>query len=161
MGDRGQGKPVCESAIEDYFHEIFPQDLNATETVFGGRIMELADVVAACACRRHSGQLHVATLSVDGFRFHQPGYKGETLVFKASVNRVWRSSMEIGVKVVAIDVQRASERHIVSAYFTFVALDASRRPMPLPPVLPETDEEKRRYEAADLRRKHRLAAPGA
>lgn len=154
-GER-KGKPARESAIEDYFHEIFPQDLNATETVFGGRVMELADTVAACACRRHSGQLFVATLSVDGFRFHEPGYKGETLIFKASVNRVWRTSMEVGVKVMAHDFQRGATRHIVSAYFTFVALDASRRAMVLPPLIPETHEEKRRFEAADGRRKRRL-----
>lgn len=157
MTDGHQGRPVRESVIEDYFHEIFPQDLNATETVFGGRIMELADRVAGCCCRRHADQLYAVTLAVDGFRFHQPAYKGETLVFKASVNRVWKSSMEVGVKVFAHDYQRHATRHIVSAYFTFVCLDASRRPMTLPPVHPETDEEKRRYEAAERRRQSRLS----
>lgn len=151
-------KEVSQSAIEDYFHEIFPQDLNATGTVFGGRVMELADTVAACAARRHSDQLYVATLSVDGFRFHEPAYKGETLIFKASVNRVWRTSMEVGVKVDAHDFQRGAARHMVSAYFTFVALDASRRAMALPQVIPQTDEEKRRYAQADQRRQRRLTA---
>jgi acyl-CoA hydrolase len=150
------GIPVAHSAIEDYFHEIFPQDLNSMNTVFGGRVMELADRVAAVAARRHSGQLFVATLQVDSMRFHQPAYRGETLLFKASVNRVWNTSMEIGVAVHAHDCERDLLRHIVSAYFTFVALDqASRRPVPIRPVIPETPEQHRRYADADRRRQHR------
>lgn len=153
---QGRGHPVVHSAIEDYFHEIFPQDLNSMNTVFGGRVMELADRVASVAARRHTGAPFVATLQVDSMRFHQPAYRGETLLFKASVNRVWRTSMEIGVAVHAHDYERDLSRHIVSAYFTFVALDqATRRPIPILPVIPETSEQHRRYLEADKRRQHR------
>ena len=92
-----KSKPVSQSAINDYAYTIFPGDLNASDTAFGGRILEIADRLAAIVARRHSGLLCV-TLLVDSIRFIGPATQGEILIFKSAVNRVWRTSMEIGVK---------------------------------------------------------------
>ena len=81
---------------------------------------------------------------------------GDILIFKAAVNRVWKTSMEIGMKVFADDFQTMERKHIVSAYFTFVGVDEKLCPTEIPPIIPETDEEKRRYQEADERRETRL-----
>src|SRR3989344_2622028 len=146
-----KAKPVSQSAINDYAYTIFPGDLNASDTAFGGRILEIADRLAAIVARRHSGLLCV-TLLVDSIRFIGPATQGEILIFKSAVNRVWRTSMEIGVKVLVEDVKKKKQRHVVSAYFTFVAINKKRRPILVPPVIPGTEEEKRRYAEADQRR---------
>ena len=130
-----KSKPVSQSAINDYAYTIFPGDLNASDTAFGGRILEIADRLAAIVARRHSGLLCV-TLLVDSIRFIGPATQGEILIFKSAVNRVWRTSMEIGVKVLGEDVKKKKQRHVVSAYFTFVAINKKRRPILVPPVIP-------------------------
>lgn len=150
-----KGKPVSASAIDRQVHEIFPNDLNDHKTAFGGRIMEITDRLAGVVAQLHSGKTCV-TLGIDSVRFLAPALKGELLIFKAAVNRVWRTSVEIGVKVFAKNFKTKKERHVVSAYFTFVAVDRWHRPVKVPPVIPETPEEKRRYQDADERRQHRL-----
>ena len=149
------GKPVSASCINDQTAIVFPNDLNALGTLFGGRVMEMADRIAAVVAKRHSGRWCV-TLGIDSVRFHAPARRGDVLVLKAAVNRVWRSSMEIGIKVFADDFHTFDRRHIVSAYFTFVAVDEQMKPIEIPPVIAETQEEKRRYEKADERRKARM-----
>ncbi|MEK7590466.1 MAG: acyl-CoA thioesterase [Patescibacteria group bacterium] len=148
-------KTVKESIVADYPHTIFPNDLNAVKTAFGGRVLEIADRVAAIAAQRHSGKTCV-TLGVDSVRFLAPAQKGETLIFKAAVNRVWKSSMEVGVKVLVENFQTGENRHVVSAYFTFVAINDRKRPIKVTEIIPETPEEKRRYQEADQRRQLRL-----
>lgn len=150
-----QGKTVAHSAIQDNVYVVFPNDLNAYGTLFGGRVLELADRLAAIVARRHSGHVCV-TLSVDSVRFLGPAKHGELLVFQAAVNRVWRTSMEIGIKVMAEDFKIGQRRHIVSAYFTFVALDDHLKPTPIAPLVPETEAEIRRFKEAETRRKRRL-----
>ena len=150
------GKPVSASAIHDQTAIVFPNDLNTLGTLFGGRVMEQMDKVAAVVSKRHSGR-NCVTLGIDSVRFLASARHGDVLIFKASLNRVWRTSMEIGLKVFAEDFSTMQRKHIVSAYFTFVAVDESLHPVEIPPVIPETDEERRRYEQADQRRATRMS----
>lgn len=147
-------KHVRESAVEDYVYRVFPNDLNSNETVFGGLIMSTLDRIAAVVAERHTGKLCV-TASVDSMHFLAPARKSEILIFKAAVNRTWRTSMEIGAKVLAESPINGIKRHIVSAYFTFVAVDENQRPVLVPAVLPETAAERKRYEEADIRKQRR------
>ena len=149
------GKRPSESAVEQNVYKIFPNDLNSEYTVFGGLVMGLCDRTALIVAERHSRHSCV-TAAVDSLNFLAAAHSGETLVVKAAINRAWRSSMEIGVYVAAEDSFRGNTRHVVSAYLTFVALDKNGSPIPVPPVLPETDVERRRFEAAEERRDARL-----
>ena len=151
------GKPVSTSAINDQSAIVFPNDINTLGTLFGGRVMEMADRVAAVVAKRHAGR-NCVTLGIDSVRFLAGARHGDILIFKAAANRVWRTSMEIGLKVFAEDFRTMQRKHIVSAYFTFVAVDENLSPVGIPPVLPESDEEKRRYEQAEQRRQQRLKA---
>ncbi len=154
--DRLQPKSVSSAAVREQVYYVFPNDLNAQNTVFGGLIMALMDRYAAVVAQRHAESVCV-TVGVDAVHFLAPAIGGDTLIFNVAVNRAWRTSMEIGCRVEAeaIGGQR-NRRHILSAYLTFVATDANHCPYPVPPVLPETAEEKRRYDEADLRRDNRL-----
>ena len=135
---------------------LLPSDANALGTAFGGRIMQWIDIAAAVAARRHAGCVAV-TVSIDSVHFDQPVHLGYIVVVRAAVNRGWRSSMEVGVRVEA-ESDGGGRRHAVRAYLTFVALDAQGRPRAVPALLPETDEERRRFAAAEERRTARLAA---
>jgi len=150
------GKPVRESAINDQTAIVFPNDLNSLGTLFGGRVIEMGDRVAAVVAKRHAGRSCV-TLGIDSVRFLASAGHGDILIVKAAVNRVWHTSMEVGLKVYADDFKTMARKHIVSAYFTFVAVDEQMTPVEIPPVILETDEEKRRYAQADQRRAARLA----
>lgn len=152
-----QGKAPSESAIEQNVYKVFPNDLNSKYTVFGGLVMSLCDRVALIVAERHSGHPSV-TAAVDSLNFLAPARAGDTLVIKAAVNRSWRSSMEIGVHVAAEDSHKGETRHVVSAYLTFVALGSDGKPHSVPPVLPQTKVEKRRFEEAGERREQRLRA---
>jgi acyl-CoA hydrolase len=148
-------KPVADSAIHDQTAVVFPNDLNAYGTLFGGRVLDLCDRVSGVVAKRHSGCVCV-TLGIDSVRFLAPAKHGDILVFKSAINRAWKTSMEIGVKVYKEDFRTLQRVHILSAYFTFVALDDNLKPTEVPPVIPGSVEEKRRYEQADKRRKLRL-----
>ncbi|MGE5611804.1 MAG: acyl-CoA thioesterase [Bacillota bacterium] len=151
------GKHVSESAIHDQTAVVFPNDLNAFGTLFGGRVLEIADQVAAVVAHRHSGR-ECVTLGLDSVRFLAPARRGDILVFQAAVNRVWRTSMEVGVKSFVENYKTLKRTHIFSAYFTFVALDENLKPVEIVPVIPGTEQERRRYLEADERRKRRLGA---
>lgn len=148
-------KPVSVSAINDQTAIVFPDDLNTLGTLFGGRVMEMCDKVCAVVAKRHCGH-NCVTLGIDSVRFLASARHGDILVFKAAINRAWRTSMEIGVKVLAEDFRSTQVQHIVSAYFTFVGVDETLRPTPIPGIVPASDEEKRRFEQAEVRRKSRL-----
>ncbi len=150
-----KGKAPSASAVGHNVYKVFPNDLNSEYTVFGGLVMGLCDRTALIVAERHSGATCV-TAAVDSLNFLAPARAGDTLIVRASVNRSWRSSMEIGVHVAAENSASGETRHVVSAYLTFVALDDRGRPTGVPPVEPETDAEKRRYREAQSRRDMRL-----
>jgi acyl-CoA hydrolase len=147
-------KKVSDSAVTEHTYKIFPNDLNSYGTVFGGMIMATLDRIALVVAERHSQQTCV-TASVDSMHFLYPAGHGDILLFSAAINRSWHTSMEIGVKVVAEHYKTRERHHILSAYFTFVALDEKKHPIQVPQVLPETLVEKRRYEEAEFRREKR------
>ena len=150
-----EGKPVSSSAIIYQVVEVFPNDLNPHGTLFGGRVMQIVDSLAAIVAKRHSGTVCV-TLGIDSVRFLNPARRGDILVCMASVNRSWRTSMEIGVNVVAEDFRTLDQKDILSAYFTFVAVDDNHKPVEVIPVIPETPEQIKRYNQAERRRQFRL-----
>jgi acyl-CoA hydrolase len=150
------GKPVSASMVIDQVVEVFPNDLNAHGTLFGGRVMQIIDSLAAIVAKRHTGRVCV-TLGIDSVRFLNPARHGDILVCMASINRTWNTSMEVGVKVLAEDFRTLVQKHILSAYFTFVPIDDHHKPVPVIPVIPETPDQMRRYEQAEQRRQHRLS----
>lgn len=150
------GKTPSQSAVDQNVYKVFPNDLNSEYTVFGGLVMGLCDRTALIVAERHSGCACV-TAAVDSLNFLAPARAGETLIVKAAINRTWRSSMEIGVHVAAENSHSGDTRHVVSAYLTFVALDENGKPKSVPPLIPETATEKRRYEEAQTRRDGRLS----
>jgi acyl-CoA hydrolase len=139
-----------------------PLDVNLLGTVHGGVVMKLADEVAGAAAARHSGGPAV-TASMDEMVFLTPVRVGNLVHAHAQVNWTGHTSMEVGVKVLAEPWNEAGTppQHVASAYLVFVAVDEEGKPRTVPPVLPETEEEKRRYAEAEIRRRHRLARRAA
>jgi acyl-CoA hydrolase len=150
-----QPRPVRLSVVE-MTEMVLPNDANVHGSVLGGRVMHFIDICGAIAANRHSGR-GVVTAMVDEIEFLHPVAVGALLVLKGSVNYASRTSMEVGVKVWSEDPRTGDRRHTSSAFLTFVAVDATGRPVDVPPVLPETAEEKRRYAEAGKRREVRLA----
>ena len=134
---------------------MMPGDANNLGHVFGGVIMAMVDSTAAVAAIRHSRTACV-TASIDRVDFREPIHLGDLVVMKASVNYVGRTSMEVGVRVEAEDLQTGKRRHTNSCYLTFVAVDRSGRPTEVPELKPETPDEIRRNHAAGERRRRRL-----
>lgn len=148
------GRPVRES-VSEYSELALPNDANTLGNVLGGKVMHLVDLAGALAAARHS-RCPVVTASVDYMNFLHPVHIGNLIVLRSSVNRVFRTSMEVGVRVSVENLLTGEVRHTSSAYLTFVALDRDGNRQPIQPVIPETEEEKRRYEEAGERRNHRL-----
>jgi uncharacterized protein (TIGR00369 family) len=134
---------------------MMPHMANNLGNVFGGVILSLVDRAASVAATRHARQSCV-TVSMDRVVFHEPIHLGELVTAKASVNFVGRTSMEVGVYIEAENLVTGQRRHTNSCYVTFVAIDKEGRPVSVPPVVPDTDEEERRYENAKVRRARRL-----
>lgn len=152
-------RPVDASAIENHVYKVFPNDLNSHQTVFGGMIMAKCDRLALVVAERHSGHVCV-TASVDSIHFRAPAKGNDTLLFNLSLNRSWGSSMEIGARVEAENSYTGESRHILSAFFTFVALDANDRPTSVPAVEPRNQQQERRFNNAEIRRQSRLETRG-
>jgi acyl-CoA hydrolase len=150
-----EGKTVRESASE-YLELALPNDANGLGNVLGGKVMHLVDLAAAMAGMRHARQT-IVTASVDSLHFLHPVHLGELIILRSSVNRVFRSSMEIGVKVMTEKLLTGERLHTCSAYLTFVAVDQEGRAIAVPPVIPETEDELRRHRQAGERREYRLA----
>ncbi len=137
-------------------HEmVLPNDTNSLGSVLGGHVMHLMDICAAMTAMRHCRKA-VVTAAVDHLSFHHPVNIGEIMILKASVNYADHTSMELGVRMDAENPLTGEQRHTSSAYFTFVALDERGRPTVVPNVVPEAEDERRRYRQAQERRQHRL-----
>jgi len=150
-----KGKSPKQSAVETRYL-IMPHQANPYGTVFGGVIMAWIDMVAAMAAQRHCGK-EVVTAGIDSLAFKEPINIGDHVVLRASVNYVSRSSMEVGVQVAREDPYSGRQVVATTAHLTFVALDEHKKPTQAPPILPKTEQEKRRYENARLRVKARKA----
>jgi uncharacterized protein (TIGR00369 family) len=137
---------------------MLPSDANPWGNVHGGEIMKLIDEVAGAAAQRHA-RSRVVTARIDELSFLAPVYVGDLVTARASVNEVGRTSMEIGVRVEAENTLTGKIVHVSSAYLVFVAIDGEGRPAPLPPLKPETDEDRRRMAAAKVRRELRTQRP--
>lgn len=148
-------KTPAMSSVQNQVHKVFPNDINSHHTVFGGHIMAIIDRMALVVAERHAG-LTCVTASVDALHFLAPAKQGHTLVFSASLNRAWNSSMEIGARVEAEDSYTGERIHIASAYLTFIAVNKNGKSHLVPQLTPETDEEKLRWAEAQLRREQRL-----
>jgi acyl-CoA hydrolase len=148
-------RPVRES-ISEMTEIVLPNDANPLNSLLGGRLMHWIDLAGAMAAHRHS-RAYVVTASIDHMDFLVPVRVGDFVVLRSSVNRVFHTSMEVGVKVWVEYYRSEESRHVSSAYLTFVAVDVAGNRLPVPPVIPETEEEKRRYDGAARRREIRRA----
>lgn len=151
-----EAKKVADSAIVTSII-MMPEDANPAGNIHGGIIMKHVDETAGIVAFRHSRNNSV-TASIDSLVFHYPVFVGDLLTLKASINLVSKSSMEIGVRIESENLLTGELRHNASAYLTFVALDKAGRPSQVPPLILETDAEKKRNSQAQTRRKNRLAA---
>lgn len=142
--------------LENQWVYLKPDDLNYLGTLFGGRLLAIVDAKVALIADAFSGH-SCATLTIDNFVFKESATLNDVLVLNLSVNRVWNTSMEIGVQVLAKPRGKKKLRHIVSAYFVMVAVDKKLKSIPIgKQVVPRTKDEKRRYKEAEKRRKNRL-----
>ena len=151
-------KTVKESKSE-LTELALPNDANGLGNMLGGKLMHLMDIAGSLAAARHA-RAHVVTASFDHMNFLAPVHIGQLVLLCSSVNRVFRTSMEVGVKAYVEDLLTGERKHVSSGYLTFVALDEKRNPIPVPPIVPETEQEKRRYEQAGLRRASRMQSAG-
>ncbi len=147
-------KPVFASQVM-MTQLVLPSHTNSLGSIFGGTIMSWIDIAAAIAAQRHSNQT-VVTASIDRLDFVAPVFTGWVVNLKARVNYVSRTSMEVGVRVDAENPKTGQTFHTASAYLTFVALGDDKKPIQIPPLSLETDEDKRRWAQAKDRRQARL-----
>ena len=151
-----KGKPVGASRSE-MAEVVLPAQTNVLGKLLGGHVMHLVDIAAAMAASRHSNS-YVVTASVDYIDFRNPVNLGEIVMLKSQVNRVFHTSMEVGVEVYSENMLTGERKHTTTAYVTFVAIDEhTKKPKPVRPLLLKTAGEKRRFHEAAGRRKTRLA----
>lgn len=148
-------RPVRES-LSEMVEMVLPNDANPLNALLGGRLMHWIDLAGALAAHRHSRSF-VVTASLEHLDFVTPVRVGDIVIFKSSVNRVFNTSMEVGVKVWVESYMTGERRHVSSAYLTFVAVSREGRKQKVAPVVPETEEEKRRFNDAGRRRENRTA----
>ncbi len=143
-------RPVRDSQSE-MAEIVLPNDANPLGALLGGRLMHWIDLAGAMAAHRHS-RSYAVTASVDHIDFLVPVRVGDLVILRSSVNRVFRTSMEVGVKVFVENYIADTSQHVASAHLTFVAVDANGKRLPIAPVVPETEEQQRRYDDAGRRR---------
>lgn len=146
-------RPVRDSQSE-MAEIVLPNDANPLGALLGGRLMHWIDLAGAMAAHRHS-RSYAVTASVDHIDFLVPVRVGDLVILRSSVNRVFRTSMETGVKVFVENYIADTAQHVASAYLTFVAVDGAGQRVKVPPVIPETAEQQRRYDDAGRRREAR------
>ena len=138
---------------------VLPNDTNTRGTMFGGRLLSLMDKCAGISAMRHADNVCV-TVAVDSVEFNSPIDLGDVVTLEARVNRAFRTSLEVEIEVFAENHLRQDRRRCNRAFFTFVAVDDDGHPTPIPPILPESEDEKKRYEHAAMRRELRLFLKG-
>lgn len=148
------GKPVSETHVE-MTEIVLPNDANILGNILGGKVMHMIDIACAVAAHRHCRR-PVVTAAMDSLDFRHPIKIGELIIIRASVNRVFKTSMECGAKVFSENLGTGERKHTSTAYLTFVALDENKKPMHVSPVVPETEDEKRRWKGAEIRREFRI-----
>jgi acyl-CoA hydrolase len=146
-------RPVSDSQSE-MAEIVLPNDANPLAALLGGRLMHWIDLAGAMAAHRHC-RSYILTASVDHIDFLVPVRVGDLVILRSSVNRVYHTSMEVGVKVFVENYIADTSHHAASAYLTFVAIDKAGNKLKVAPVIPETDEQRRRYEDAGRRREIR------
>ena len=146
-------RPVRDSQSE-MAEIVLPNDANPLGALLGGRLMHWIDLAGAMAAHRHS-RSYAVTASVDHIDFLVPVRVGDLVILRSSVNRVFRTSMEVGVKVFVENYLADTAQHVASAYLTFVAVDAEGKHLKVAPVIPESEDQKRRYDDAGRRREVR------
>jgi acyl-CoA hydrolase len=153
--------PASRPAMELPAHQLTmtvlmtPDTANFAGNVHGGTLLKLLDQVAYACASRYAGR-YVVTLSVDQVTFRQPVHVGELVTLLAAVNHTGTSSMEVGIKVIAEDIRSQKSRHVNSCFFTMVAVDDERQPVPVPPLRPFSPDERRRHAAAIVRKEMRV-----
>lgn len=148
-------RPVRDSQSE-MAEIVLPNDANPLGALLGGRLMHWIDLAGAMAAHRHA-RSYVVTASVDHIDFVVPGRVGDLMILRSSVNRVFHTSMEVGVKVFVENYIADTSKHVASAYLTFVAVDGAGKPRKVAAVIPETEDQRRRYDDAGRRREIRRA----
>ena len=146
-------RPVRDSQSE-MAEIVLPNDANPLAALLGGRIMHWIDLAGAMAAHRHC-RTYILTASVDHIDFLVPVRVGDLVILRSSVNRVFHTSMEVGVKVYVENYIADTAQHVASAYLTFVAIDVTGKHLKVAPVIPETAEQQRRYDDAGRRREIR------
>jgi len=157
MGDLTP-KPPSASATE-MVQVVLPNDANPLGYILGGTVMHLIDIAAAIAAHRHT-RARVVTAAVDGLRFLHPIRIGDLIILRARVNAAFRTSLEVQVEVLSEEALTGARRLTSQAYLTFVAVDESGARTPVTPLLLETDEDRLRHDAAQVRRAERLRQRG-
>lgn len=149
-------KPVSESVIT-MTELVLPNHTNQLGKLLGGQLMHWIDICAALSAAKHNQHVCV-TASVDRIDFHHPISLGDAVTLVASVNRVFNTSMEVGVKVFAENFREGKRIHTNTAYLTFVSVDSQGTPVKAVEIIPQSEEEKRRYDEALIRRQNRLSS---
>jgi acyl-CoA hydrolase len=155
MRERQRGRTVLESSTE-MLEVVLPNDANPLGNILGGKVMHLIDIAGAVAAHRHSRR-HVVTVAVDSLDFMYPIRVGQIILLRAHVTRAFNTSMEVEVNVFLEDFISGERRQTSSAFVTYVAVDEHGQPTPVPPLIPRTADERRRYREALERRRRRLA----
>jgi acyl-CoA hydrolase len=155
MMPKVKGRTVAESKAE-MLEVVLPNDANPLGNILGGKVMHLIDIAGAIAAHRHSHSL-VVTAAVDSLDFVHPIRVGEVILLRSFVTRAFHTSMEVEVSVYREDYITGKRQQTSSAFVTYVAIDSQGQPKPVPPLIPQTAEERRRYREALRRRRRRLA----
>jgi len=150
-----KGKPVADSTVE-MIEVVLPNDANVLGNLLGGRVMHLIDIAGAIAAHRHC-RSQVVTVAVDNLDFLYPIRVGELVILCARITRAFRTSLEVEVRVYREEYLTGERQQTSSAFVTYVAVDQAGKPREVPPAIPRTAEEKRRYREALDRRRRRLA----
>lgn len=148
------GKPPRASRVERT-EIVFPADANPQGTAFGGQVFAWCDLAAGLAAHRHA-RSQVVTVGMDDLDFVRPIRVGQIVILRAQVNATFQTSMEIGVRIETEEIRTGERQHVLTAYMTFVALGDDGKPAVVPPLVPETEEERRRMAEAAERRRVRL-----